>query len=256
MRHKASLLNADPILFSPIYLNSDNVSSEQLLAFYRFANLFFPKMGSNLVSTIMDMERHAERLTANSSPEQRRRLIRDMQGVRMDMQCTLSDETQKIMEISIHIVPSEVLERAQQGRSDLVEYQRLSDDLDKLVVKLIAKEIGRRFTLKVGDYFKNLGLGKQVPSFVTQLLEMGWINRKGQLQPGATIDELLTGRYREQFAQLMPTEVVQEGMHIRETIAACFAISQDQQDDADALITDARRRHALLEITLRETARQ
>jgi len=97
MRHKASLLNADPILFSPIYLNSDNVSSEQLLAFYRFANLFFPKMGSNLVSTIMDMERHAERLTANSSPEQRRRLIRDMQGVRMDMQCTLSDETQKII---------------------------------------------------------------------------------------------------------------------------------------------------------------
>jgi len=54
----------------------------------------------------------------------------------------------------------------------------------------------------------------------------------------------------------MPTEVVQEGMHIRETIAACFAISQDQQDDADALITDARRRHALLEITLREATVQ
>lgn len=256
MRRKSSLLTADPILFSPIYLNSDNVSTEKLLAFYRFANLFFPKMGSNLVSIIMDMERHAERLTANSAPEQRRRLIREMQGVRMDMQCTLTDEAQKIMEISIHIVPSEVLERAQQGRSDLVEYQKLSADLDKLVVKLIAKEVSRRFTAKVGGYFKTLGLGKQVPSFVTQLLEMGWINRKGQLLPGATIDDLLTGQYREQFAQLMPSEVVQEGMHIRDTIAACFALSQDYQDDPDGLIEDARRRHALLEITLRETTRQ
>jgi hypothetical protein len=45
-------------------------------------------------------------------------------------------------------------------------------------------------------------------------------------------------------------------MHIRDTIAACFALSQDYQDDPDGLIEDARRRHALLEITLRETTRQ
>lgn len=256
MSRESSLLTADPILFSPIHLNTDQVSTEKLLAFYRFANLFFPKMGSSLVGTMMDMERHAERLTANSSPAQRQRLIRDMEGMCMDMQCTLRDGAEKILEIAIHIVPSEVLERAQQGRNDLIEYQRLSDDLDKLIVKLITKEVGRRFTTKVGEYFKTFTLSQPVPSFISQLLEMGWINYKGQLLRGATIDDLLTGRYREQFEQLMPEELVQEGMEIRETIAACFEISQEQKDDADALIQDAKRRHALLEITIREIKKQ
>lgn len=255
MAHTSSLLNADPIHFSPIYLNADNVSTEKLLAFYRFTNLFFPEMGSNLVGTIMDMEKNAERLTANSTPEQRQKLVDDMRGVSMDIKVAISDEAQKLMEISIHVVPSEVLERAQQGRNDLVEYQKLSDDLDKLILKLIGKEIGRRFTTKVGDYFKAFGSGKQVPSFITQLLDMGWINRKGQLQSGATIDDLLTGQYREQFEELMPQELVQQGMQIRDTIAACLAMNQDSEDDTDALLRDAKRRHALLEITLREVQR-
>ena len=250
MAHKSSLLNADPIHFSPIYLNADNVSTEKLLAFYRFTNLFFPDMGSNLVSTIMDMERNAERLTANSTPAQREKLVSDMRGVSMDINLAISDEAQKLMEISIHIVPSEVLERAQQGRNDLVAYQKLSDDLDKLILKLIGKEIGRRFTARVGDYFKAFGSGKQVPSFITQLLDMGWINRKGQLQSEATIDDLLTGKYREQFEELMPTELVQQGMQIRETIETYFAIRHDEDE---SLIRDAQKLHALLEITIRET---
>ncbi len=250
MGHKASLLRADPILFSPIYLNADNVSTEKLLALYRFSNIFFPKMGSGLVRTILDMERHGERLTANSSPEERRKLIRQMKSLNMDIQLTVSDEDQKIMEISIHIVPSEVLERAQQGRNDLVQYQQLSDDLDKLIAKLIAKEVCRRFTLKLADVFKALTGIRQVPSFITQLLDSGWINHDGELLQEACIDDLLTGKYREQFEQWMPKELLHEGMEIRETIETFFAISQY---DADSLIQDARERHALLEITIRET---
>ena len=57
MPRQSSLLNANPILFSPIYLNAENVSTEQLLALYRFANLFFPQMGASLVNTILDMEK-------------------------------------------------------------------------------------------------------------------------------------------------------------------------------------------------------
>lgn len=250
MLRKASLLRADPILFSPIYLDSDNVSTEKLLALYRFANLFFPKMGSSLVKTIMDMERHGERLTANSSPHERRKLISQMESLSMDIQFKVCDGGQNVMEISIHIVPSEVLERAQQGGNSLTQYRELKDDLDKLIVKLIAKEVSRRFTAKITEGLKVLTGIKQVPSFITQLLEMGWINGNGQLLQGASIDDLLTGKYRDQFEQLMPKELVQEGMQIRDTIETFFAISQD---DTDSLIQDAKRRHALLEITLRET---
>ncbi|WP_295453465.1 hypothetical protein [uncultured Thiodictyon sp.] len=250
MLRKASLLSADPILFSPIYLDADNVSTEKLLALYRFANLFFPKMGSSLVKTIMDMERHGERLTANSSPHERRKLISQMESLSMDIQFKVCDGGQNVMEISIHIVPSEVLERAQQGGNSLTQYRELKDDLDKLIIKLIAKELSRRFTAKIAEGIKALTGIKQVPSFITQLLEMGWINGNGQLLQGASIDDLLTGKYRDQFEQLMPKELVQEGMQIRDTIETFFAISQD---DTDSLIADARRRHALLEITLRET---
>jgi hypothetical protein len=253
MPHKLSLLRADPIHFSPIYLNAEDVSTEKLLSLYRFANIFFPKMGSNLMKMLLDMEKHGERLTANCSQEERGKLIRETMGLSMDMQCTVSDERKSLMEISIHIVPSEVLERAQQGENDLIQFKKLSEDLDKLIVNLITKEISRRFTSKVTDCFKTLGKGKQVPSFITQLIDMGWINRKGQLLQGASIDDLLTGKYREQFEQLMPKEILQEGMQIRETIKTCLAISQD---DADSMIQDAKKRHALLEITIRETKKQ
>ena len=252
MLRKVSLLHADPILFSPIYLDADKVSTAKLLALYRFVNLFFPKMGSSLVKTMMDMERHSERLTANSSPHERRKLISQMESLSMDIHFSVCDGGQNVMEISIHIVPSQVLERAQQGRTNLPQYQALQDHLDQLIVKLSAKELSRRFSAKIAAGLKALAGIKQVPAFICQLLEMGWINRDGQLLQGASIDDLLTGRFRDQFEQLMPKELLQEGMQIRDTIETFFAISQD---DADSLIQDAKRRHALLEITLRETRR-
>lgn len=249
MHRKSSLLYANPILFSPIYLNAENISTEKLLALYRFANLFFPQMGSNLVNTLLDMEKNSERLTANSSPEERRKLIREIKGLSMKIQCSINDEEENMMDISINIIPGEVLKRVQQGRNDLIEYQKLSKDFDKLISQLITKEIMRRFTSKVTNSFKGFWKSQQVPSFITQLLDMGWIDRNGQLLQGASIDELLTGKYHKQFEQLMPEELLQEGMQIRETIKTCFAISQE---DTDSLILDAKKRHALLEITIRE----
>ena len=253
MRHKPSLLRANPILFSPLYLNAENISTEKLLALYRSADFFSPQLVSGLVKTILDMEKHGERLSVDCSPEERRKLIREMKGMSMDIQYTLRDKAETMMEISIHIVPSEVLERAQQGKIDVTQYQKLNDDLDKLIVKLIVKEVRRRFTSKVMGYFQSFLKSSQVPPFITQLLDMGWFNRKGQLLKEASIDDLLTGKYSEQFEHLMPKELLQEGMQIRETIKTCFAIGQD---NADSLIQDAKKRHALLEIIIRETKTQ
>ncbi len=250
MLNKPSLLNADPIHFSPIYVNTENVSTEKLLSLYRFANIFFPRMGNNLVNTILDMEKNSERIIANCPPEERKKLIRRLKDLSVDLQFMVNDEGENVIEISIHIVPSEVLERAQQGGKDLFQYQKLSDDLDKIISKLIAKEISRRFTSKVTNRFKSfLGIG-QTPSFINQLIGMGWINSKGQFLEEASIDDLLTGKYREQFEELMPRELLEEGMQIRETIETYFAISQDEDE---FLIQEAQRRHALLEITIRET---
>ncbi len=258
LRQKPSLLRAcpelgrraNPIVFSPLYLNAEKISTEKLLALYRFANLFFPQLGPGLVKTLLDMEKHAERLSAGISPQERQRLIGEMKGLSMDIQYALHDEDQKMMEISIHIVPEEVLERARQGKVDLTQYRQLRDDLDKLVVNLIEKEVRRRFTGRVGELFQTLLQGKRVPSFISQLLDMGWIDGEGQLLEGASIEDLLSGKYRSQFARLMPEELIQEGMQIRETIKTCFEAGAD---DPDSLIQDARKRHALLEITIRET---
>lgn len=253
MLRKTSMLRKNPILFSPLYLNAEKISVEKLLALYRFANIFFPQLGPGLVKTISDMEKHADRLSASSSPEEKRKLIDEMKGLNMDIQYTLRDKGQKMMEISFHIVPSEVLERAQQGKADSGQYQKLGGDLDKLIVKEIAKEVRQRFTSKVTDCFHTFMHSKQVPPFIGKLLDTGWINHEGQLLQGASIDDLLTGKYREQFKNLMPKELMQEGMQIRETINTCFAIGQE---NADSLIQGAKKRHALLEIIIRETNRR
>lgn len=98
------------------------------------------------------------------------------------------------------------------------------------------------------DYFHALLKSKQMPPFISQLLDMGWINNERQLLNEASIDDLLTGKSREQFERLMPSEVLQEGMQIRDTIKTCFAIGQDNED---SLIQDAKKPHALFEITIR-----
>ena len=253
MNPSSSLLNADPNLFSPVYLDTEKISMEQLLALYRFAELFFPEVGPGLVKTILDMEKHCEKISADATAQERRKLIREMKGLSMDIKYILKDEDEKLMEISVHIVPAEVLKRAQRSVKDSSPYQELGNNLDKLIVKLIIREIRKRFTFNLKDNFKSFLKSRQVPPFINQLLRMGWINRKGQLQEGASIEDLLTGKYSEQFEQLMPKEVMQEGMHIRETIRTCFEIGQDNDD---SLIRNAKKRHALLEITIDETRRK
>ena len=247
-RQRPSLLRANPVLFSPIYLNVEENSTEKLLALYRFAHLFFPRLGPDIVQTFLDMERHAERLSAGISPEERRKLIGEMKGLSLDIQYALKDEGQKMLELSIHIVPGEVLERAQQGKVDMSQYTQLRDDIDKLIAQLIEKEIRKRFTAKVEGFMQKLLNKPDIPSFVSQLFDMGCIDRKGRLTQGATIDDLISGKYRAKFEELAPEELLQEGLQIRETIKTCFSVGAD---DADSLLQDAKRRHAVLEITIK-----
>ena len=245
--YKPSLLRNHPLVFSPLYLNAGRISTAQLLAIYRFAGLFFPKLGPGIVQTLLDMERHSARLRAGVAPEERRRLISDMKGMNMDIQYTLKDEGRKMLELSIHIVPSEVLSRAQQGKVSLTQYRQLREEFDKLMAALIEKEVRRRFTVRVECLLHDF-LGKQhVPALVSRLLDTGWINSEGRLREGAAIDDLLIGKNRAGFARLAPEELLREGLHIRETIRTCFAIGAE---DAGRLIQDAQRRHALLGITI------
>ena len=253
MSPNSSLLNADPNLFSPVYLDTQKISMEQLLALYRFAELFFPEVGPGLVKTILDMEKHCEMISADATAQERRKLILEMKGLSMDIQYILKDEGERLMEVSVHIVPAEVLKRAQRRGKDPSPYQELGKNLDKLIIKLIIREIRKRFTFNLKDNFQAFLKSRRVPPFISQLLRMGWINRKGQLLECASIEDLLTGKYHEQFEQLMPRELMQEGMHIRETIKTCFEIGQDNDD---SLIRNAKKRHALLEITIDETNRK
>lgn len=248
MRQKPSLLRNRPVLFSPLYLNADKISTTQLLAIYRFANLFFPKLGPGAVHLLLDMERYSGRLRAGITPEERRRLISEMKGMSMDIQYTLKDEGQRMLELSIHIVPSEVLHRAQQGEIGLNQCRQLRGDFDKLIVTLIEKEVRKRFTAKVENLLHD-SLGKpHIPPLVSRLLDMGWINSEGRLMEGAAIDDLLTGKNRAKFERLAPEELIREGRNIRETILTCFAIGAEA---SGLLMHDAQKRHALLDITIR-----
>ena len=240
-------MRANPVLFSPIHLNIDGNSTEKLLALYRFAHLFLPQLGPGIVQTLLDMERHGERLSAGVSPEERRKLIGEMKGLSMDIQYALKDEGQKMFELSVHIVPGEVLERAQQGKVDLGQYTELRENIDKFIIQLIEKEVRKRFTSKVEGFMKTMLNKPGISSFVGWLLDSGRVDRKGRLQEGTTIDDLISGKYRAKFEELAPEELMQEGLQIRETIKTCFSV---RSEDDDSLLQDAERRYALLEITI------
>lgn len=250
MARSSSLLHADPLLFSPISLNADRVATDKLFAFYRFANLFFPTAGTSSVNTIMNMERHGERLTANCSPQERKRLIGKMKNLSMDMRLTVSDEGQNVIDMSIHIVPSEVLGQARQGMDIALPRQSDSGNaFDTLIARLIAKEINRRCAAKVVDLLKPLAGIAQIPALISRLLGIGQSDCSEQLPQAASIADLLLDEFRERFGQAMPEELVQEGMAIRTAIATCIAMSQC---DADSPISDATARRAQLEIAIRE----
>lgn len=252
MRQKPSLLRNRPLIFSPLYLNAEKISTGQLLAVHRFAGLFFPKLCPGVMRILLDMEKHGGRLRAGLAPEERLRLMREMKGMSMDIQYTLKDEGHRMLELSIHIVPSEVLHRAQQGGVDLRQYRQLRDHFDKLIAAVVEKEVRLRFTARVESLLHD-SLGKQdVPALVRRLLATGWINGEGRLREGAAIDDLIRGKHRTEFERLAPEELLREGLQIRGTIRTCFAAGAE---DAGLFIGDAQRRHALLEITIRE-ARQ
>lgn len=243
---ESSSQDGEPLLFSPIRLNADHVSTEKMLACYSFFKLFFPGMGQGLVKTLMDMEVNSERLVTNCPPEKRKKLIHTLHGLSMNMQFAIRDEEQKVMEFSIRIVPSEVMKRAQQGHSEPLEHH----DVVSGIEKLIAKEVYRRFTAKLTDVLRVLANICQVPSFIESMLEMRWIDRSGKLLKTACIDDLLRGKYRDQFEQLISKELLEEGLRICETIDACLALGEH---DIHLLTAHAGLHCSLRNITIQET---
>lgn len=242
MSRRSLLYRADPDLFSPIELRLDRITRQKLLALCRFSDALFPGTRSDLARVLMDIERHGERLVANGTAEERARLAQELEGLCVEIDVSVRHLRETLGSVSVHIVPTEVMRRARSGSSDPIRCL-LGDDPQGLVLRLLAREVGRR----VRTAMRTLSAGLWVPSPIAWLMGGHRQPLRDRLPDGACIEDLRAGRCREQFKPWRSRELVEESREIGAAIQACVAICRRD----DALLTDAQARYALLATTIR-----
>ena len=91
-------------------------------------------------------------------------------------------------------------------------------------------------------------LGKpKLPALLEELLERGLVGKDGRLAPGATIQDLISGKYSGLFKKVVSEEIINEALVVKETIRICC---QGREEEYQALIDSALLEKGVLEISL------
>ncbi|MEI6243137.1 MAG: hypothetical protein WCP39_07020, partial [Chlamydiota bacterium] len=96
---------------------------------------------------------------------------------------------------------------------------------------------------------KALLIKPRMPEALKNLLSLGLINREGRLAEGTTIEDLISGKYARLFKKVVPEQLINEALMIKETIKACYS-----WEDEDYLLSanEALAQKGILEIALGE----
>jgi len=84
-----------------------------------------------------------------------------------------------------------------------------------------------------------------------ELLSRGWIDKEGRLAEGTTIQDLISGKYARVFKDVVPQELINEALIIKETMKACY---EGEDEDDGSVVNETLREKGILEITLGEVA--
>jgi len=218
-----SLLRKDfSTLFSPIRINANILETDKPLALYKFASIFLPNMGPSIVNLLLDMERHSQKLIAAIEPEKRERLAKDLEGVTVEIHYVIKDKGKELMALPINICPAEVLRNAILVKHGSRYTEKMQKEINKIIVSFIKKEIQRRIKSMIENFLKTLLAKPRMPVMLKKLLSLGLIDREGCLAEGTTIEDLISGRYAGLFKKVVPEELINEALIIKETIKACY----------------------------------
>ncbi|MCX6340078.1 MAG: hypothetical protein NTX71_09215 [Candidatus Aureabacteria bacterium] len=248
---KPSLLNAPAELFSPLYVNSDLFDSDKAAALYKFSSIFFPQLGPAVLNLLLDMEKHCRKVIAAVAPEERKRLIRELEGVTVEMHYIIKERGREMMKLPIKISPVDVLKNTISGKAPHRYSEKMQKEISAIIVSLVDKEIQKRVGGMIEGFIKKLMIKPRMPALLKELFDRGLINREGRLAEGTTIMDLVSGRYARLFKRVVPEELVNEAMLLRKTINICYDW-RGRGEDYQSLANEALRERGILEVTLGE----
>ena len=235
-------------LFSPIYVNADFLETDKTSALYKFATIFFPSMGPGILNILLDMEKYSNRVIASVGQKERENLIKELEGVTVEIRYIVKDRGKDMMAIPINISPAEVLKNATSGRGSRYN-KKMQEEIDKMIDSFVKKEIQHRIKTKIEDFLKGLLAKPKIPDMVKELLGIGYITKEGLLAEGTTIEDLISGKYKKLFDRIVPSELVSETLMIKDTISAYYNL---EDKDYKSLANEILREKGILEITLGE----
>jgi len=250
--------------FTPLYINEELLDSRKTLALLRFAQLLFSQRGPNLVNLLLDMESQSRRVIVAVPLKEREQLIRDLDGVAVELKCMIKDNGREMMSIPFTLLPAEVLQRAAVGKPVTQGRKEQRKEMERIIIVLVEKEIRRKIKLVLEACLKPLMIKPRLPAMLKELISRGLINRDGRLANDTTIVDLVSGRYARLFADQLPEDVLNEAWLIQKTIQACARQPScihygglreggrsEPEEDYAVLAQEALKTHRMLEMTLK-----
>ena len=239
-------------LFSPIHLDANALESGKTPALYKFTSVFFPNLGPSILKLLLDMEKGSRKVVSAIKPEERERLIKELEGVTVEMRYLVKDKEKEIMRIPINISPSEVLKNATLVKHDTRYNKEMQEEMNKIIISFIRKEFDHNVKTIIERTFEGLLAKPRIPSMLKELISRRLINREGRLAEGTTIEDIISGKYARLFEKVVPEELINEALLIKDTIETCYHL---EDKDYQIPVNEALREKGILEITLGEAKR-
>ena len=248
---KTPFMREVPGLFSPLHIMADILEGGKAPALYKFTTAFLPSLGPGILNILLDMEKHSRKVIAFMKPEERESLIKELEGITVEMRYVVKDKGQAMLELPISISPAEVLKNAALNKAGSRYNNEMQEEINKIFVSFIEKEIQRRMKAAIENFFKTLLARPRIPAMLKELLSRGWIDKEGRLAEGTTIQDLISGKYARVFKDVVPQELINEALIIKETMKACY---EGEDEDDGSVVNETLREKGILEITLGEVA--
>lgn len=232
---------------SPLHLNADIFTNNTLGVLYKFTTSFFPSLTLNALNLLLDMERYSHSVTAAMSAQEKAEMIRGLEGISVEICYIVRDKQKEMMNIPIYIHPAEVLKKAAEGREKSAGRKKMEKETNQILYTYVLKAMEERFKSAVEGFFSGLLKMPKVPEGIMNLFNWGIIDKEGRLKEGATIKDLLSGEYARSFQEVLPKEMINEGMMIGETIGAYYDIAGENYP---GLLNELLKEKGILEVTL------
>ena len=248
---KTPLMRAVPGLFSPLHIMADILEGGQAPVLYKFATTFLPNLGPGILNILLDMEKHSRKVIAFMKPEERAGLIKELEGITVEMRYVVKDKGKAVLELPINISPAEVLKNAALNKAGSRYNNEMQAEINKIFVSFIEKEIQRKMKAVLEGFLKTLLARPRMPAMLKELLNRGWIDKEGRLAEGATIQDLISGKYARVFKDVVPQDLINEALIIKETMKTFY---EREGEDCQSSVNEMLREKGILELTLGEVA--